>query len=72
MAREIFPSSYECDCGHISHFFESTVRVLKQKSMKKRILLVDSLNDRHTIVFFKGEMVEIICPKEVSNGQTSR
>ncbi len=26
MPKEIFPSSYVCDCGHESHFFENTVK----------------------------------------------
>ena len=55
MAKEIFPSSYQCDCGHQSDFFENTVRELKQKSMKRRIYLVDGENDEHTIVFYKDE-----------------
>ena len=63
MAKEIFPSSYICDCGHQSDFFENTVRGLKRKSMKRRIYLVDGESEEHTIVFFKGEMEEIICPK---------
>jgi hypothetical protein len=35
MPKEIFPSSYECDCGHQSHFFESTVRAMKALSRKR-------------------------------------
>jgi len=72
MARELFPSSYECDCGHISHFFENTVQQMKQQSMKRRILLADSMTNQHTIVFYNGEMVEIMCPKEDRDGRTSR
>ena len=33
-------------------------------SHTKKIYLSDSELDEHTIVFYKGEMVEIICPKE--------
>jgi hypothetical protein len=35
MPKEIFPSSYECDCGHQSHFFENTIREAKAMSHKK-------------------------------------
>jgi len=32
-------------------------------SFKKRIYLSDSEQEEHTIVFYKGKMVDIICPK---------
>lgn len=64
MPREIFPSSYECDCGHQSHFFENTIKEMKAMSHKKRVRLGDSAKDEHYIVFYKGEMVDIICPHE--------
>jgi hypothetical protein len=35
MPKEIYPSSYECDCGHQSHFFENTIREIKAMSRKK-------------------------------------
>ena len=64
MPREIVPSSYECDCGHQSHFCENTIRGMKKMSHKKRVRLGDSEgDDEHWIVFYKGEMVDIICPK---------
>ena len=63
MPKEIFPSSYECDCGHQSHFCENTIRDLKAMSRKKKVHLRDSATDEHIIVFYKGEMVDIICPK---------
>ena len=28
--KEIFPSSYECDCGYVAHFFENTVKEVKK------------------------------------------
>jgi hypothetical protein len=62
MAKEIYPSSYKCDCGHQSDFCENTVREAKAMSYKKKIYLVDSEREEHTIVFYKGEMVEILCP----------
>jgi hypothetical protein len=65
MPREIFPSSYECDCGHKSHFFENTIKEMKAMSKRKnkRLRLNDSEADQHVIVFYQGEMEEIICPK---------
>jgi hypothetical protein len=63
MAKEIIPSSYRCDCGHKSNFFENTVREMEKMSKKKRVRLGDSADDEHTIVFYKGEAVEILCPK---------
>ena len=62
MSKEIYPSSYECDCGHQSHFSENTVREAKAISHRKKVYLGDSEPDEHTIVFYKGEMVEILCP----------
>jgi hypothetical protein len=64
MPKEIFPSSYECDCGHQSHFFENTIREIKALSRKKKVRLGDSATDEHFIVFYKGEMIDIICPKQ--------
>jgi hypothetical protein len=64
MARKLFPSSYECDCGHESHFFENTIKEMKQMSKKKKVRLGDgSEKNEHTIVFYKGEAAEIECPK---------
>jgi hypothetical protein len=64
MPKEIFPSSYECDCGHQSHFFENTIREAKTTSRKKEVRLADSEPDEHVIVFYRGEMTEIICPHQ--------
>ena len=47
MPKEIFPSSYECDCGHQSHFFENTIREIKAMSRKKKVRLGDSAADEH-------------------------
>jgi hypothetical protein len=63
MPKEIFPSSYECDCGHESDFSENTIREAKAKSHRKKIFLGDSAADEHIIVFYKGEMIDILCPK---------
>jgi len=50
MPKEIFPSSFECDCGHQSAFSERTVRDLKAMSQKKKVYLADSAPEEHTIV----------------------
>ena len=63
MAKEIFPSSYQCDCGHESDFFENTVKEMKRMSKNKKVRLSDGEDDEHTIVFYREEAVEIICPK---------
>jgi len=60
MATELFPSSFRCDCGEELNFFENTVRNMKKMSKNKRVRLGES---EHTIVFFKGEAIEILCPK---------
>jgi hypothetical protein len=62
MPTELYPSSYECDCGHQSHFSENTIREARTKSHKREIRLGDSEIDEHTILFFKGEAVSLICP----------
>jgi len=41
MPKEIYPSSYECDCGHQSHFFENTSREIKAMSREKKVRLGD-------------------------------
>ena len=47
MPKEIFPSSFECDCGHQSDFFENTVREMKAMSQKKKVYLADSAPEEH-------------------------
>lgn len=61
MAKSIFPSSYECDCSHESHFSENTIREMKRMSRRKRVKLGD--DDKHYIIFYQEEAIEIICPK---------
>jgi len=61
MAKQLFPSSFECDCGHESDFSENTVREMEKMSKKKKTRLGD--DDKHTIIFYKGNATEIICPK---------
>ncbi len=63
MAKEIFPSSFECDCGHQSNFFENTINEIKRMSKNKKVRLRDSEDNEHTIIFYRGKAVEVICPK---------
>src|SRR6266567_7500741 len=49
MPKEIFPSSFVCDCGHQSDFFENTIREMKAMSQKKKVYLADSAPEEHTI-----------------------
>ena len=60
MAIELFPSSFRCDCGQELDFFENTILDMKKMSKKKRVRLGEK---KHTIVFYKGEAIEILCPK---------
>ena len=65
MARFLFPSSFECDCGHQSDFFEDTVREMEADSRRKRrpIHLLDSEKEEHEIEFMGGRPVAVICPR---------
>ena len=63
MAKEMFPSSYECDCGHESDFFEDTVEEMKARSRRGKVELGDGTDNEHTIVFRGGEATEIVCPR---------
>jgi len=67
MPKEIFPSSYLCDCGYQVDFSENTVSELKQKSKRKRQWLIETCNDRskeHIVVFEGGKMVDVLCPDD--------
>ena len=65
MPKEIFPSSFECDCGHQSDFCEGTVNEMKRMSRSKEVRLGDGCgSEEHFIVFRGGEMVDIQCPKQ--------
>ena len=70
MPKELFPSSYLCDCGHQSDFFENTIREAKAMSQKKKVYLADSAPEEHTIVFYRGKMVEIQCPQQPQSPAT--
>ncbi len=62
MPKEIFPSSYECDCGHQVHFCENTVREMKRISFRGRPRIGEG-DDRHAVIFHNGRMVGMYCPK---------
>jgi hypothetical protein len=70
MPKELFPSSYLCDCGHVSHFCENTIREAKEMSKKRVIRLLDSAEEEHTIVFSGGKMVDIILPLQADAPST--
>src|SRR5256886_6052731 len=72
MPKEIFPSSFACDCGHQSDFFENTVREMKAMSQKKKVYLADAAPEEHTIVFYRGKLVEIQCPKQSQSHATKK
>jgi len=65
MAKRLIPSSFECDCGHRSHFFENTVREMEASSQRKPkpMQLLDSEREEHAVQFEKGRAVAVICPK---------
>jgi len=63
MPKEIFPSSYVCDCGAESHHFENTIRELKKKSFKQPQALIAD-DGEHEIIFLKGKFVAMWCPKK--------
>jgi hypothetical protein len=60
MATELFPSSFRCDCGVELDFSESTIQEMKKMSKNKQVKLGEG---KHTILFYKGEAKEILCPK---------
>lgn len=61
MAIKLYPSSFRCDCGHESHFFENTITDMEKLSRSKKVTLTDGEDNKHTIVFFQGKAIEIIC-----------
>ena len=72
MPKEIFLSSFECDCGHQSDFSENTVREMKAMSQKKKVYLADAAPEEHTIVFYRGKLVAIQCPKQAQSPETKK
>lgn len=65
MATKLVPSSFECDCGHQSHFCEGTVREMEDNSARrgKVMQLLDSEKQEHAIEFRNGRATAVICPK---------
>ena len=65
MPEEIYPSSFKCDCGHQSDFFERTVVEMLEDSQykKKEISLGDDGTPSHRIFFLAGKVTAIYCPK---------
>jgi hypothetical protein len=65
MAKRIIPSSFECDCGHLSHFFERTIWEMEADSRRRRkpIRILDSEREEHAIEFLGGKAVAVICPR---------
>jgi hypothetical protein len=65
MALFLFPSSFECDCGHQSHFLTNTVGEMEMQSKRRRkpMPLLDSEKEEHEVVFENGRATAVICPK---------
>jgi hypothetical protein len=75
MPKEIFFSSYLCDCGHRIDFGGDTVSEVKQKSKRKRQWLIETCDDpaaEHVVVFDAGEMVDILCPDDGGRRKNTR
>jgi len=75
MPKEIFFSSFLCDCGHQIDFSETTVGELKQMSKRKRQWLIETCDDpaeEHVIVFDGGKMVDILCPQDGGRQKKTR
>ena len=62
MPREIFPSSYMCDCGFQSDHFENTIKDLKRLSLTRRQCLIAD-DGSHEIIFKGGKVTAMWCPK---------
>lgn len=67
--KEIPPSSFECDCGHQSHFFENTIKEMKAMTLRKEKKEYLDDGEGHTIVFQYGEMIEILCPRKPTHAR---
>ncbi len=63
MAIHLYPSSYQCDCGHVSHFAENTVREMQADRHVESARLADSERDEHQIEFVLGNAEAVICPR---------
>ena len=65
MAKRVMPSSFRCDCGHQSDFFENTVREVEASSRRGRkwVELLDSEANEHGIEFRDGRATAVNCPQ---------
>jgi hypothetical protein len=63
-AQLIIPSSYQCACGHQSHFFENTVKEATghSKKIKNKLRLGDSEKKEHWVIYEKGRCIGVECP----------
>jgi hypothetical protein len=64
MATFLFPSSFKCDCGHQSDFFENTIREMQELSSRRSKPQTLGDDAKHGIVFLRGNAVAVICPKK--------
>lgn len=63
MPKEIYPSSFICDCGYRCEFSEGTVREVRRASMKRRQALIAD-DGLHEVIFDSGGMIALRCPRE--------
>ncbi len=63
MAQFLYPSSFECDCGHQAEFCESTITHMESESRRRKniVRLIDS-DERHHIEFERGKPTAVACP----------
>ena len=54
MALKLMPSSFRCDCGHESDFFENSIREMEKLSKRKKVRLGDGLKEEHIIILAHG------------------
>jgi hypothetical protein len=71
MPREIYPSSYVCDCGYLCDFSENTVNEIRVAGMKRkqRLIAEDGL---HEVIFDGGGMIAVYCPRENTSKRRKR
>ena len=66
MPKPIDISSFECDCGHQSHFSEGAIWSMREMSRRRggrEVGLGSSERPEHGIIFSGGTVVAIDCPK---------
>ena len=66
MPKEIYPSSYVCDCGYRCEFSENTINELKAASIKRKQALIAD-DGLHEVIFDHGGMIAVYCPRENSS-----